>query len=854
MINSGSGTGRLSPAFRAARARVRCWPIPLLVTTALVVATTAHAGAGASSSGSKPAGAGSDMSASGCKPAGAGSDTAAPKKSANTSQDAAGARASADKANTPRRNRDDATSNDADTTTGQPSEPDNATPGDADATTGQPSEPDNATPGDADTTTGQPSEPDNATPGDADATTGQPSEPDNATPGDADATTDQPSEDDEQQPNAEAPAAGDPPSPNTRAAPARSNAPASTDAPVVVAAPQDDLPVIETERVVVTGSRTEKRLADTPVATEVIDRDEITAMGAENMADILEEHPALDVFRSFRGAGVRVQGLDPEYVLILVNGERVAGRVGGVIDLQRFTAEQIQRVEIVRGPSSALYGSDAIGGVINIITKRGKRPVEANARASYGSYNTADLNSTVSVSGDQWSSRTTAGWHRADAFDLNPDTEATTSSAFNILNVTNQSEWSATDAVTFSSNLEYRLRNQAGVDQSGGGAVFDRLNRTETLLATLGSEIFVGEQAKLELSAHYTQFRDQFVQDQRNSTALDQRQDTREQLGQLTAQYNQAFGASHFLSVGLTGLYESLRSQRLSGGRGNRQRVAIFAQHEWTILQEPRLVLVPGARVDIDSQFGTAPTPKLTARFDPIEDLTLRATYGWGFRAPSFKQLLLIFENPSAGYVVQGNPNLQPETSRSVNFGVEYKPFDVLWGSINVYRNDIENLIFTQTLNSDSTDLQRIGYSNIASAYTQGVETSVRAKLLRGLRLDIGYTLTDTYDRQRNRPLEGRALHRGTASLRYRNSAWGLDCMLRSRIVGRRPFYFQSESDTPEFAEPYSTIDVRFDKRFTVLDTELSVFAGGENLLNAGDPIFLPIQPRTFYAGLGGNY
>ncbi|HSC88776.1 MAG TPA: TonB family protein, partial [Polyangiaceae bacterium] len=121
--------------------------------------------------------------------------------------------------------------------------------------------------------------------------------------------------------------------------------------------------------VVVTGARVPERRSESVISTQVIDREALRRSGATNVGAALEAEPGLQVERTFRGTEVWIRGLDPEYTLILLDGQRLPGRVGGAIDLSRYPLENVERVEIVRGPSSALYGSDAIGGTINIVTR-----------------------------------------------------------------------------------------------------------------------------------------------------------------------------------------------------------------------------------------------------------------------------------------------------------------------------------------------------------------------------------------------------------------------------------------------------------------------------------------------------
>src|SRR6185295_8723780 len=127
----------------------------------------------------------------------------------------------------------------------------------------------------------------------------------------------------------------------------------------------------EGEVIVVTGTRSEAPLSASPVLTEVIDRKRIEESGARTASEALALRPGLWIDRGVAGTtGITIQGLGPQYSLILVDGARQIGRTGGYLDLDRFGIADIEQVEIVRGPSSALYGADALGGVVNIITRR----------------------------------------------------------------------------------------------------------------------------------------------------------------------------------------------------------------------------------------------------------------------------------------------------------------------------------------------------------------------------------------------------------------------------------------------------------------------------------------------------
>ncbi|MEW6775123.1 MAG: TonB-dependent receptor [Bdellovibrionota bacterium] len=606
-------------------------------------------------------------------------------------------------------------------------------------------------------------------------------------------------------------------------------------------------------QVVVTGSRIEQRLADAPVATEVITREEIEATGARTLGEYLADHPGLEIVDTPGGSGIRLQGLDPDYTLILINGERTTGRVAGTIDADRFKVENIERIEIVKGATSALYGSDAIGGVVNIILKEPEKEFEARAYASYGSYNAVDLDGNVGVRRGRGYAELSAGWQRSDPYDLDKSDIATTGSAFNDFSGTLRTGWKGSERWKIGFTADYLRRQVEGVDVTPVTVVpiFDRTETTDTLTATLKPEWTFADDSKLWLSAHYAIFRERFELDQRGDTAEDRLDETWDQIAQGSGQYSRLFFERHLVVVGVEGAYERLKTDRLNTSYADRYRFAPYLQDEWTILEEPLLVLVPGARFDFDSEYGEQLSPKATLRYDPVKRLALRVSYGLGFRAPSFKELFLQFENPSVGYSVVGNPDLQPEDSRSLNASAEYSPSSDLWFSLGAFRNDIDNLIATETV----SDVPLVfSYRNVSSAVTQGIETAVETRFFGSLTLKLGYTLLHTEDKDTGLELQGRPRHRGTFSLRHRLKAWDLESTLRGAVTGPRKFYFDDDddgaADRTAKSDVLATVEARVEKK---LGEHFALFVGARNLLDARDDEFDPIRPRVVYGGLSAR-
>ena len=374
-------------------------------------------------------------------------------------------------------------------------------------------------------------------------------------------------------------------------------------------------------------------------------------------------------------------------------------------------------------------------------------------------------------------------------------------------------------------------------------AVFDRTSRDNVVDARFTGRLPAGR-GSVSATLGAAVFDRRFIVDQRGSNALDDVQDTFDGNLQLQTQVDQPIGENHRALGGGELLLEQLRSTRLTGGEGRRLRGALYLQDTWSPLDEPRLSFAGGARIDVDSLFGSAVTPRLSVRFDPLPSLALRLSSGLGFRAPSFQELLLQFENTSAGYVVIGNPNLRPERSFGTTFSGELRPSDDWLVSICLFWNELWDMIGYDALTG--TGGMRFQTTNLARARTRGGELSVGwATPFRPLSLEAGYTLTDSFDLTQQVPLDGQALHRWFGQARFRHRDWGLTALIRFSVTGARPFSVDETST--QWTEPYAMLDARVAK---TLGSHLELFIAGQNLVGAGSAVDLPIPPRSVFGGL----
>ena len=682
--------------------------------------------------------------------------------------------------------------------------------------------------------------------------------------------------------------------------------------------------------IIVTGDRRARLRSEATTRTEVISRREIVQSGATNAADALEHQPGVEIRRGLRGRFLRLQGLDPQYVLILVDGERVAGRIDNAIDLTRIKASEIERIEIVKGASSALYGSDAIGGVVNIITRQSGRssPSEtesqAEAEIGYGNGRQSQFGATgethasgyASVNQELFSTAFTSGWTHSGGYDLTPFTkrdeyavaltdlvpaaerdrlvrkQGTTGPEFTDANFGNRSTLRLTDQFHINAGGQYRRLDQTLIDTAAPRQLIDRHNQTDDGMISVSPVLYLAKDGALRASYNYSRYYDTLTQDQRGSDALDRMETTDERIqeGKIQADYEVFDG--HFFTLGSDFVFDELISERIDNEYAFRQRLAFFAQDEWTILDGAQTWKVsPGVRYEYDSQFGAQTTPKFATRYDLNSQLVLRGSAGAGYRAPSFKDLFFDFQNPGVGYQVIGNPDLEPETSVSYNAGLEYDPVDWLALTFNAYYNRISNLIdFTSVpARGTSSELATFQTQNIRKAYTRGVEFQSDFRIDHAWSFGVGYTLTDSRDEDQGIPLEGRAKHRGLYYFSYDSEKLGLGLALRGSVYGpqayrqpkiayaalnsrgqitingnayveaftqgREVVLFEPNPEFPrqsyKYRNPYHILDFRGYKN---LGENLELFFGIDNILDTYEPELNPERPRFFYAGLTMRY
>jgi outer membrane receptor for ferrienterochelin and colicins len=618
----------------------------------------------------------------------------------------------------------------------------------------------------------------------------------------------------------------------------------------IIAAPQATPPT-ELPVIVVTGTRTEHSLDESPVEVQLISAADIRRSGASDLAELLEREGGIHATRlAGRGSSIEIQGLSSEHVLILVDGRRMIGRINGAIDLTRLRVGAIERVEIIKGPSSALYGADALGGVVNVITRRGASEPAAQLTVRVDSEANQDHLVDAGWRLGNLRGQSGASYLRIESFDLDDSTAATDGIDGESRAAFTEADWAVSDDFTLAMSGAYNLDDSRRIDSGVAGRVGNTRKRIEDSRVGIAPHLRFGRDSQFSSDLYYNRYFDQFLQRNAADGSVNLDEETLNELYVAAGQFETRID-SHRLVLGGETQFEELEADRLDSD-GERDRQSGYVQDEWTpAWNDYRLTVVPGLRYDRDSQFGDEVSEKLALRYATTDRLTLRAGYGRGFRAPDFKQLLLRFDNPAVGYRVDGNPELQPERSVGFNLGAVWQMNNAASFSLGGYHNRVDDLI--EIIQIEEGPPIVFTYRNIASARLTGIDAQAQLQLAEPLELRLGYGWLRSRDDDTGEELSGRPTHRANASLLFKQAHY--NAQLRGVWIGERQF--ATDIDTGGAPSPAGASDAYalFDARAEWTRWKnYGLALGISNLFDAGDSSFLPIAPRAVYVELQLRY
>jgi outer membrane receptor for ferrienterochelin and colicins len=528
----------------------------------------------------------------------------------------------------------------------------------------------------------------------------------------------------------------------------------------------------ELRPLIVTATRSVRSLDGVSLPVTVVGQQEIRRRSTQRLGDLLSELGGLQVVNDF-GLGLQLQGFDPDYTLIMIDGEPVIGRTAGTLDLNRIALADVRQIEIVKGPSSSLYGSEALAGVVNIITDRADEELRYQAATSLGSYGYSDSQGQIQFKEGKLSQTVFLNHNRSDGYDLNPSTRwATTSKTWSTSLRTN-TQWNPSDKLSLRVSMRAYQEEQRNQDafittQRGLADVLYFATQRDGTISTEAQyqakpdlQFALRNQASgYQTDAYYRFDSDRILFD---PTSFDQAYLRPE--ASVVKTYDK-----HQMSGGLGWIYESVRSDRYLDGINRQNTQFIYLQHEWEITD--RWTLLSGLRYDRPEVYDPKLSPRISTAIKR-GDVTFRAAFGTGFKSPDFRHLYLDFFNAAGAYRVLGSQtagqeigrllqngslqtddlflpigelfSLKPEQSMALNAGFDYNR-EALSLSVNLFRNKVTDLIEYTRAALLASGQTLFTYQNINSVRLSGLELDGRWPIRANIQLGFAYQYLDSRD------------------------------------------------------------------------------------------------------------
>jgi outer membrane receptor for ferrienterochelin and colicins len=597
--------------------------------------------------------------------------------------------------------------------------------------------------------------------------------------------------------------------------------------------------------VVVTGQFEANTTQQSVQRVKIIDRKRIEQQGAVNLRDVLANELNIRLAQDgVLGTQMSMMGIGGQNVKILIDGVPVIGRMDGNIDISQLNLNNIERIEIIEGPMSVIYGTDALGGAINLITKKAaSRQYSASVNTYYEQVGTYNVDAQTGLKYKNWSVQLSGGRNFFDGFSTNEAERV------------RWKQWKPREQYFADAAITYKWRKQSHrlfsqyfnetITNRNNAVVtpysvtgFDDYFYTTRLNQSLYSDFYFNNKATLNLINSYGTFerikntyRKNLVTGAENMTPNAEDHDT----STFTLLLSRATYTTHNNSIFNSQFGYDINIETGTGRRleGNQQQIGDYAAfYVAEIKPLSRLTLKQGIRVIYNTRFSAPIIPSFNAKYDITSNLSARASYARGFRAPSLKELGLFFVD--VNHNIQGNEDLKAEQSdnilASLTYEAKYNNFSYkLDGS--VFYNAMNNLISLALVDASS---QLYTYVNIDQFKTQGVNAQAMLQY-QNINATLGYSYIGRYNRIASSALDVAQFsytpeYRVNVGYTYTKS--NTDVNLFYKYNGALPGYFVNAQNQVEqtFIAGYGLLDATLSQ--PMFKRKIVFTAGVKNITN----------------------
>ena len=632
------------------------------------------------------------------------------------------------------------------------------------------------------------------------------------------------------------------------------------------------------DEVIISGTKTIRVVSSLPLNASVINKVEIEKTNATRLSDVINEELGLITVSDFGGAeGIQMQGLDSEYTLVLIDNQPLVGRLAGTLDLNRVSVGNIKQIEIVRGPSSSLYGNNAFAGVINIITDEPKEGFNGNVSSSYETHNTTDSNISLSYKNKDFNGSVFFNKYSSDGYDLIEDDGLNTVNEFN--NNTLQIKLGYDISKKFKVRINTRhftqmIDNIAPNNLSG-----------ETFTAEDNINFIISHKSdkfNTDFEIYFTSyFGDEFLDDE------------------LGNRFSESFYDHILLKPEIKTVYKIDNQKEFVFGLGNEYETLnrtyfeiepkqnspfIYFQYDYKPNEKINLIL--GGRFDKYKEYKSQISPKFSGIYKIQNNESIKISTGYGYKTPDFRQLYFNFSNSTVGYSVIGynvvedvinqlidegqianiiipieefEDPLSPESSFGVNIGYSREINEKISLSSNIFSNSAKNLIDYRVIANKINGQNVFSYYNVNNVSTFGFDINTKYKADNYFNFSIGYQLLYAYDLDAREAFENgdvyarltvdspafrlkksdyfglynRSRHMGVLKINYNNLENNFSCNLRLIYRSKYGIYDSNSNNYldkyDDFVNGHITTNISINK---IINSSLTVSGGVENIFN----------------------
>ena len=595
------------------------------------------------------------------------------------------------------------------------------------------------------------------------------------------------------------------------------------------------------DRVQVTASRIPQSLVESPIPVRQITREEVEQLSARHMGDVLQEQASVVSFAGGSHSGgnsFNVDGFQSEDVQLLIDGQPLIGRVSGYIDMSEIDSGIVEAVEVRPGASSVMYGSEGMGGAINIVTRRATSGYQLGAEAGFGSFNTGLSRLDGGFSSGGFAAYMAAYGMRSLGYDMTSEEFGVTQSPERQMNLFGSFYLPPIKRLSLGLTTMYFGKRFWGYDQGSSVGIYDFERPRQRLVVIPRGSLPTSVNSLLSFRLRHVGIRRSETLNYRESGAVEI-ETIKERSQGAETEWNWMISGRHRLGLGVFFDHGEIDSDRISTADGKEDRDT-YANFGVLSLKLRRDVTIDaGMRYDHDSIYGDAVSPQAAVAWHIAEPWSLSFSTARGFRAPGFNELYVYHSHAGGRVVVIGNPELTPQYSWSYSLSSLLRLGRAGNLETRLFRHDMEDLIDSSFIGRQGT-ASIYQYQNIGEAISSGVSITYRGNFNRSWDVSTGYQLLSTNNKDEHTPLEYSPRHRFTFRAGYRNAKAGLTVTGFGNLTGDA--FFGESSGERDWMERFELIGFTATKS---LYGGLSLRATFRNLSDNVDPDYRITAPRS---------